>query len=124
MVALTKVLMGLSSLSTVHPTTGSAWRLIQGSDADHKSLSAGWTKSDHEMTLDDLTFINVLNQPNNYNKLVYYNVGQQHILANNLPLVVLKGDFGSGKKQFEFHLLLVYLIFLFQLENYIIFLST
>ena len=104
LVTLTKVLMGLSSLSTVHPATGSAWRLIQGSDAEHKSLSAGWTKSDHEMTLDDLTFINVLNQPNNYNKLVYYNVGQQHILANNLPLVVLKGDFGAGNKQLIFHL--------------------
>lgn len=104
LVTLTKVLMGLSSLSTVHPTTGSAWRLIQGSDADHKSLSAGWTKSDHEMTLDDLSFINVLNQPNNFNKLVYYNVGQQHILANKLPLVILKGDFGSGNKFLKFHL--------------------
>ena len=101
---LTKLLLGLSSLSTVHPTMGSAWRLVQGADADHKSLSAGWTKSDQEMTLDDLTFINVLNQPNNYNKLVYYNVGQQHILANNLPLVILMGDFGSGNKTLTLHL--------------------
>ena len=103
LVTLTKVLLGLSSLSTAHPVTGSAWRLIQGFDADHKSLSAGWTKSDKEMTLDDLTFINILNQPHNYNKLVYYNVGQQHILANKLSMVVLKEDFGSGNKKFTYH---------------------
>ena len=103
MIVLIKVLLGLSSLSTAHPVTGSAWRLVQGLNADHKSLSAGWTKSDKEMTLDDLTFINVLNEPHNYNKLVYYNVGQQHILANNLPLVVLKGDFGAGNKNFTYH---------------------
>ena len=97
---LTKVLLGLSSLSTDQKLQD-AWRLINGPDADHNSLSAGYTKSD-ELTLNDLTFIKVLNEPNNYNKLLYYNVGQQHILANKLPLVILKGDFGSGNIIFTF----------------------
>ena len=99
-VTLTKVLLGLSSLSTEHASNGSAWKQIQGSDPDHVSLSAGWTKSDLEMGLGDLTFKNVLNQPHNFNKLVFYNVDQQHVLANNLTLVVLKGDFGAGNKKF------------------------
>ena len=74
------------------------WQIIQGPDSCHKSLAAGWTKCERDLNLDDLTFVGVLNQPHNYNKLVYYNVGQQHILANKLNLVVLKGDFGSGIK--------------------------
>ena len=100
LVTLTKVLVGLSSVSTEHASNGCAWKQIQGPDPDHVSLSAGWTKSDLEMELGDLTFKNVLNQPHNFNKLVFYNVDQQHVLANNLTLVVLKGDFGAGNKKF------------------------
>ena len=65
-------------------------------DADHISLSAGWTKSDVEFAPNELIFKKILGQPSNINKLVYYNVDQQHILANKLTLVVLKGDFGAG----------------------------
>ena len=99
LVALTKVLVGLSFISTDHPYSGdpgSAWRQIQGSNPDHISLSAGWTRSDLESAPNEMIFKKILGQPSNINKLVYYNVDQQHILANKLTLVILKGDFGAG----------------------------
>ena len=96
LLSLTKVLIGLSSISTEHPDSGGAWRQIQGRDQDHVSLSAGWTKSDSEMTKDEMKFKKLLSESHNFNKLVYYNVDQQHILSNQLRLVVLKADFGAG----------------------------
>ena len=94
---LTKVLVGLSSLSTEHPDSSISWRQIQGSDKDHVSLSAGWTKSQSYIEPKDMTFRKILHQPHNIYKLLYYNVEQQHILSNKLRLVILKADFGAGK---------------------------
>jgi len=99
--ALTKILVGLSSLSTEHPDCSSAWRQIQGSEKDRVSLSGGWTKSESEIAPNEMTFKKILTQPHNIYKLVYYNVDQQHILSNRLTLVVLKGDFGAGTKYFQ-----------------------
>ena len=106
LITLTKVLVGLSSISTDHPYNGdpgSAWRIIQGPNPDHISLSGGWTSSDLELSPNEMNFKQILSQPHNINKLVYYNVDQQHILANKLKLVVLKGDFGAGMKYFDTH---------------------
>ena len=97
--AFTKVLVGLSSISTDHTHSGdpgSVWRQIQGSNPDHISLSGGWTRSDLELTPNEMSFKNILRQPSNINKLVYYNADQQLILTNKLNFVVLKADFGSG----------------------------
>ena len=94
---LRKVLIGLSSLSTEHPDSSSCWRQIQGSDKDHVSLSAGWTKSQSDIEPKDITFKKILHQPYNIYKLFYYNVDQQHILSSKLRLVILKADFGASK---------------------------
>ena len=58
-ITLTKVLIGLSSISTEHPDSKIAWRQIQGPDSDHVLLSAGWTKSEFEMTPEEMTFKNI-----------------------------------------------------------------
>ena len=90
--------VGLSSLSMSHSDVGRAWRQIQGPLCDNVLLSAGWTKCDgDELLAEDLKFKDVLNQPHNLNKLLYFSASQLMPLTNGLPFVVLIGDFGSGK---------------------------
>ena len=92
LIDLLKVLVGLSFLSTEHPEHGGAWKNIQGNDPDHVSMSAGWTLSEAK----GQRFEELINVPQSFNRLVYYNADQQTVLANRPPLVILKGDFGSG----------------------------
>ena len=92
LIDLLKVLVGLSFLSTEHPEHGGAWKKIQGNDPDHVSMSAGWTLSEAK----GQRFEELINLPQSFNRLVYYNADQQTVLANRPPLVILKGDFGSG----------------------------
>ena len=96
LIALLNVLVGLLFLSTEHPENGGAWKKIQGDDPDHVSLSAGWTEGELEATEEGRRFAELLQGPQNFNRLVYYNADQQTVLANRPPLVILKGDFGSG----------------------------
>lgn len=94
---LLKLILGMSSLSTIYSEIGEAWSQIQRKDADLISMAAGWTSGETEISLDDLLFKAILNDPHNYNKWLYYNTDQQLVLRNNLPLIVLSSDFGSGK---------------------------
>lgn len=57
------------------------------------------------MSDDELRFKNILDifninniKHHNINKLLYFNPDQLKLLSNNLRLVVLASDFGSGKK--------------------------
>ena len=92
--------VGLSSLSMDHSDPGLVWRQVQGPFCDHVSMSGGWTKCDIEVTPDQLRFKDIIDQPHNWNKLVYFNPDQLKVLAHGLALVLLTGDYGSGKNKY------------------------
>ena len=91
--------VGLSSLSMDHSDPGLVWRQVQGPLCDHVSMSGGWTECEVEMSPEELRFKDILDQPHNWNKLLYFNPDQLKVLANNLPLVLLVGDYGSGRSK-------------------------
>ena len=90
--------VGLASLTTFHSDVASSWRQIQGEEYHSISFAAGWTSCDWEMNPDELTFRNILNQPHNLNKLLFFNPDQLKLITNEIRFLIFRNDFGSGTR--------------------------
>ena len=91
---LFQAIVGFSSISTQQFVVGNAWQQIQGKTST--LFASGWTKSDGEMTREEIRFENILNLPHNIYRFIYFNPNQVMLLENDIPLVIFANDFGAG----------------------------
>ena len=89
-----QAVIGFSSISAHQLAVGNAWQQVQGDSAT--LFSAGWTESESPLTNNEIRFENILNQPHDIYKFIYFNPDQVAMLEQDIPLVILANDFGAG----------------------------
>ena len=92
--AVFQAVIGFSSISAHQLAVGNAWQQVQGDSAT--LFSAGWTESESPLTNNEIRFENILNQPHDIYKFIYFNPDQVAMLEQDIPLVILANDFGAG----------------------------
>ena len=89
--------LGFSHISVKQNLTSFAWNQIEGKNKDILDISAGWTKADTDLLLEDIVFQNVINRPHDIYKSIYWNKEQLVVLLNHCPYVIFAADYSAGK---------------------------